>query len=77
MVDLLVYLCNYKSVKSNKKPDYLHNFLQFCVNNLNQYTQQENPDWRIKEAILYSIGSLRDLIDRHKDLKRSIEGMLQ
>jgi hypothetical protein len=39
VVDLLIYLCNYKSVKKSKKPDYLNNFLSFCANNLNQYAQ--------------------------------------
>ena len=35
VMDLLIYLCTYKSNKKNKRPDYLHNFLQYCVNNLN------------------------------------------
>ena len=30
-----MYLCKYKSVKKNKKPDYLHKYLEFCVTNLN------------------------------------------
>lgn len=38
--DLLMYLCKYKSVKKNRKPDYLHLFLEFCVSNLNQYANQ-------------------------------------
>jgi len=38
--------------------------LQFCAMNLTQYTQAQatgqtsNIDWRIKESILYGIGSL-------------------
>ena len=39
VVDLLTYLCQYKSVKKAKRPDYLHKFLQFCVNGLNEYSQ--------------------------------------
>jgi len=59
-LDLLSYLCQYKTIKKNKRPDYLHGFLKFCVTNLEQYQQQQNPDFRIKEAILLSIGHLED-----------------
>jgi hypothetical protein len=37
VVDLLMYLCQYKSNKKNKKPDYLHKFLEFCAKNLAEY----------------------------------------
>lgn len=36
-----------------------------------------NPDWRIKEALLYAVGSLNEIIRMHEDMKRSIEHMLQ
>lgn len=70
IIDLLVYLCNYKTNKQNKRPDYLHEFLQFCVKNLNEYKTRPDADWRIKEGILLAIGSLRDQIDKCKDLKK-------
>lgn len=76
IVDLLIYLCDYKSNKKSKKPDYLHQFLQYCVNNLNEYNNQQSPDWRIKEAILYSIGSLRDQVNNFRDLRRLMEPMM-
>lgn len=76
VVDLLIYLCSYKSNKKNKKPDFLHSFLQYCATNLNQYKEQPNPDWRIKEAILYAIGSLREKIDDYKELKQLMEPMM-
>lgn len=37
VVDLLISLCTYKT-KKNKRPDFLMPFLEFCVNNLNQYS---------------------------------------
>ncbi len=40
------------------------------------YSQQQNPDWRIKESILYCIGTITDLINKHKDLKKMVEPML-
>ena len=61
--DLLSALCNYKSNKKRKKPDYLHSFLNYCGENLIAYTQQASPDWKIKEALLFCIGMLRDNID--------------
>lgn len=39
VVDLLISLCSYKSTKKSKRPDFLMPFLEFCVNNLNQYSQ--------------------------------------
>jgi importin-7 len=79
--DLLVYLCRYSSQKKQKKkgkskrgkPDYLHPFLAFAVKNLTEYnskiTSGEGADFRIKEAILYAIGTLKDEIWGEKDLK--------
>lgn len=37
-VDLLTYLCQYKSAKKAKQPDYLKGFLQFCAITLQQYS---------------------------------------
>mmetsp|Transcript_21269 Transcript_21269/g.20416 ORF Transcript_21269/g.20416 Transcript_21269/m.20416 type:complete len:126 (+) Transcript_21269:1110-1487(+) len=69
-IDLVEYLCSYKSGKKKKSPpDYLHQFLKFCVQNLDQYQTEANPDFRIKEAILLAIGSLEGLIFRDKVLK--------
>lgn len=36
-VDLLTYLCKYKSTKKQKQPDYLKKFLMFCYQSLVQY----------------------------------------
>ena len=74
IVDLLIRLCTYKTNKKAKKPDFLHKFLEFCVTNLTQYsqqaaTQQASSDWRIKEAIIYSIGSLQDELVAQKNIK--------
>jgi hypothetical protein len=66
-----MYLCNYLSDKKKKrsKPIYLFKFLEFCVRNLNEYASHPGADWRIKEAILYAIGSLMDSIKERKKLK--------
>lgn len=56
-------------------------FLAFASNNMQQYADGlaagGNPDWRIKEALLFSIGSLNEVIDLYDDLKANIEPMLK
>lgn len=82
--DLLGYLCKYSSEPKNKKhrkPDYLHKFLEFVIKNLDQYHEQlaagQQVDWRIKEGLLFAVGSLRDEIEREKDLKGQLERIMQ
>jgi hypothetical protein len=83
-VDLLTYLCQYKTVKTGKKsskqPDYLRGFLQFCAITLQQYTAAvsagQNVEWRIKEAVLFAIGSIMEEIQPYKDLRGTVEPML-
>ena len=78
----MCYLCKYSSGKKIKKknggvkypkPDYLHKFLEFSVKNLNEYAAKissgEGADFRIKEAIMYAIGTIKDEIWSQKDLK--------
>jgi len=54
--------------------------LQYCVQNLTQYQtnvqQGIDADWRIKEAIMFAIGTIRDEIVSQKDLKVQMEQML-
>lgn len=81
-IDLLQLLCQYKSKKGKKvKPDYLMPFLSFASNNMQQYADAvssgANPDWRIKEALLFSIGSLNEVISLYPDLVANIEPMLK
>lgn len=76
VLDLLIYLCSYKSSKKNPRPDYIHAFLKFCVDNLVQYQGQPNPDFRIKEAILHAIGHLSSKIKQYPELKSQMEPML-
>lgn len=80
--ELLQQICTYKSQKGRKnKPDYLVPFLGFASNNMQQYAEAlaagSNPDWRVKEALLYSVGSLNETLALYKDLEKNIEPMLQ
>jgi hypothetical protein len=81
-VDLLQLICQYKSQKGRKnKPDYLMPFLGFVGNNMQQFADGvasgANPDWRIKEALLFSVGSLNETICLYPDLSKNIEPMLR
>lgn len=81
-VELLQLICQYKTTKGRKqKPDYLMPFLNFASTNMQEYAdavaQGANPDWRVKEALLYAIGSLNETIGLHADLARNIEPMLK
>ena len=81
-VDLLQLICQYKTTKGRaQKPDYLMPFLSFASNNMQQYADAVQaggcPDWRIKEALLFSIGSLTENIGLYKDLAANIEPMLK
>ena len=73
--DLLVYLTKYKSDKKTKgsQPDYLSQFLGFAVKNLNEYNAKiannEVIDWRIKEALMFAIGTIRESIWKVKEIK--------
>lgn len=90
--DLLVELCKYSStvkkvkkngkiVKKRGKPDYLHSFLEFVVNHLNEYKQKigagEPVDWRIKEALIFAIGTIKDELENAKEIYAQMEQMLE
>lgn len=65
-IDMLLYICMYKAKKA-KTPEYLVPFLQWAVQSMQEYQQQAqagaNPDWRIKEALMNSIGHLQSRIE--------------
>ena len=80
-LELQSQLCKFKSdKKKGAKPDYLIPFLNFAADNMKQYNEQlaagANPDWRIKEALLHSIGNISETISFDKDIVSSIEPML-
>lgn len=81
-IDLLQLICQYKTKKGKgQKPDYLMPFLSFASSNMQQYADAcaagGNPDWRIKEALLFSIGNLNEVIHLYDDLSANIEPMLK
>jgi hypothetical protein len=75
-VDLLTYFCNYKAKK--KQPVYLKGFLTFCARNLIDYARGvvAADGWRIKEAILFAIGTQLEDVSAYKELQAMVEPML-
>jgi hypothetical protein len=70
---LIGYSEGKKGKKSKGNMIYLPKFLEFTVKNLNTYNEKiqtpEGADWRIKEALLWSISSIKDEICSDKNLK--------
>ena len=61
---LVKSICGIKQTRSQKVSSYLQNYLQVLATNL----EQPSNDFRVKEAILHSLGNLKDLIARSTDL---------
>jgi hypothetical protein len=59
------------------EPKYLVPFLSYANNNLEDYltklNNNEQADWRIKEALLLAIGNLADAIYKVERLRESME----
>lgn len=70
---LMRIICGVKSSRKQKVSDHLQNYLQVLAQNL----EQPCEDFRVKEAILHSLGNLREHIERSNDLQASIEPLLQ
>lgn len=65
IVKLLVEsICGIRKNNKQKVSDYLQNYLQVLAGNL----QQPCDDFRVKEAILHSMGTLKDNIERSAEL---------
>mmetsp|Transcript_42364 Transcript_42364/g.55849 ORF Transcript_42364/g.55849 Transcript_42364/m.55849 type:complete len:774 (-) Transcript_42364:479-2800(-) len=80
--ELVQHICQFKTQKGRKnKPDYLMPFLGFTSNNMQQYADGlasgANPDWRVKEALLFAVGSLNETVRLYDDLSKNIEPMLK
>lgn len=89
--ELLTELCKYssivkkvkkngKTVKKRGKPDYMHAFIEFVVQHLNEYKERVNTnqqvDWRIKEALIFAIGTIKDELEKDKEVNGQMEAML-
>lgn len=66
-------VCGIKTNRKQRVSDYLQNYLQVLATNL----EQPNEDFRVKEAILHSLGNLKEHIAKSLDLQASIEPLLQ
>ena len=74
IVKLLVRsICGIKINRKQKVSEYLQNYLQVLASNLESPSQ----DFRVKEAVLHSLGNLKEHIGRSNDLRQSIEPLLQ
>jgi len=70
---LVKSICGIKTSRNQKVSTHLQNDLQVLASNL----EQPSDDFRVKEAILHSLGNLKEHIERSMDLQVSIEPLLQ
>lgn len=68
---LVKVICGIKPTRTRISP-YLESYLQVLVNNL----QQETQDFRVKEAILHSLGNLAEQIGVSNAMMASMEPIL-
>jgi hypothetical protein len=52
-------------------------FFEYCINNLAEFTKQENADYRIKDALLLAIGQMSVTIVKYPQFKNSLEEILK
>lgn len=79
VLDLITHSTRYKSNKEdeNALPDYLEFFFQYCVDNLSEYVKQENPDYRIKDALLLAIGQMSVSLLKYDKFRDTLEEILK
>jgi hypothetical protein len=65
---VLYELCNYKPDNSFKMPVLLEDFLHLCVEHLNEFKRDSTIDFRVKDAILFSLYSIIPIIQKYPNL---------
>lgn len=77
VLDLLQHICSYAPKQKGKKksavaPEFLFPFLAYVAQNLREYSEKtaagQNADWRIKEALLHSVGMIKDEVEKFDEL---------
>lgn len=69
----------YSDKPKEPKVDYLAKFVKFLFRNLNEYKAKNHireVDWRIKEALMYAIGTIRDQLWENQALTSEIRAIL-
>jgi hypothetical protein len=73
---VLYELCNYKPDNSFKMPVLLEDFLHLCVEHLNEFKRDSTIDFRVKDAILFSLYSIIPIIQKYPNLLGGLEDLL-
>ena len=73
---LLRELWSYIPDKSYKEPALLGKFLHLCVDHLNEFKSNPSIDFRVKDAALFAIYSLREHIEKNEELLSGLEDLL-
>jgi hypothetical protein len=72
---LLKELCSYIP-EGHKTPVLLNDFLSVCVDHLNEFKADPTIDFRIKDAAVFAIYSIIDIIEKDQTLLEGLENLL-
>lgn len=77
-LELISQATRYKSVKDDAAiPDYLEFFFQYWIDNLAEYSNQDQPDYRIKDSLLLAIGQMAQTLLKYDKFAESCESLLK
>lgn len=79
VLECITHITRYKTdIKDEKAvPDYLEYYFKFLLDNLAEYEKQETKDFRIKDALLLSIGQIGVTLMKYPQFVESIETVLK
>ena len=79
-IDMTNYFAAYKEnddEDDKTMPPYLEKYLNYLNEELVQYNKQENPNFKVKESIMLSLGHLSREIEKFTDLHIGVEVILK
>lgn len=78
VLEMISHVTRYKSTKDETElPDYLELYFQYCIHNLSEYMKQDSPDYRIKDALLLSIGQMGTTLVKYEKFHPNLEEILK
>lgn len=79
VLDFITHATRYRSNKEDETaiPDYWEYYFQYCIDNLTEYTKQDSPDFRIKDALLLSIGQMSSTLTKYDKFLPNLEAVLK
>ena len=78
ILESINHIIKYKSSEEKDAlPEFLANFFQYCLENLSEYMKQDNPDFRIKDALVTCIGKIASTLLMFDQFNENLELILR